>query len=329
MPLNTPALIAAGVFLATMALALAAGSTAAVVGGQRQRKRRLQRAAGGRARVPEAAMASLRRADEAARFKGLEALVRRVLPGHADLRARLARTGYGFSVTGFLLVCAGIGVLTAALGWLAAGAPAIYALPAGAVVGWIAPNIVVGMMAGKRVKRFLLELPDAIDVMVRGLKSGLPITEMVGNVAQDFDGPVGDEFRRMANGLTIGRNLEDALWETASRIDVPEFNFLAVSVALQRETGGNLTETLRNLSDLLRKRQQMRLKIKALSAEARASAYIIGLLPFIMLGVMYFMNPDYIGRLFTDPRGPYLLAAGLASELTGAAVMAKLIRFEV
>ncbi len=329
MPLSPPALIAAGVFLATLAFVLAGGATAAVVAGQRQRKRRLARAAGGRARVPEAAMASLRRADEAARFKGLEAVVRRILPGHADLRARLARTGYSLSVTGFLLICAATALAVAVLGGFAAGAPWFYTLPASLVLGWGIPNVVIGMLAGKRVKRFLLELPDAIDVMVRGLKSGLPITEMVGNVAQDFDGPVGDEFRRMANGLTIGRNLEDALWETAGRIDVPEFNFLAVSVGLQRETGGNLTETLRNLSDLLRKRQQMRLKIKALSAEARASAYIIGLLPFVMLGVMYLMNPDYIGRLFTDPRGHYMLAGGLASELIGAAVMVKLVRFEV
>jgi tight adherence protein B len=133
----------------------------------------------------------------------------------------------------------------------------------------------------------------------------------------------------MSNALTIGKNLEDALWETAERIDVAEFNFLAVSVGLQRETGGNLTETLRNLSDLLRKRQQMRLKIKALSAEARASAYIIGALPFVMLGVLYFMNPAYIGQLFTTTTGHFMLAGGLLSELVGAAVMVKMVRFEV
>jgi tight adherence protein B len=165
--------------------------------------------------------------------------------------------------------------------------------------------------------------------MVRGLKSGLPITEMIGTVAEDFDGPVRDEFRSISNAITIGKNLEDALWETAGRIDVPEFNFLAVSIGLQRETGGNLTETLRNLSDLLRKRQQMRLKIKALSSEARASAYIIGFLPFVMCGILYFMNPEYMGRLFSDPRGHWMLAGGLLSEFIGAAVMFKMVRFEV
>jgi len=329
MPLSASATIALAVFLVTATLVLGGGATFSLVTANRQRKHRLERAAGSRARVPQAAMASLRRRDEGGRFKALEMLLRRVLPGHADLRARLGRTGYSPTVSSFLGICALTGLLIALAAWLSTGAPIHAAAPAGLVLGWLLPNAVVGIMAGKRVKRFLLELPDAIDVMVRGLKSGLPITEMVGNVAQDFDGPVGAEFTRMANALTIGNNLEDALWETAERIDVAEFNFLAVSVGLQRETGGNLTETLRNLSDLLRKRQQMRLKIKALSAEARASAYIIGALPFVMLGVLYVMNPDYIGQLFTTTTGNFMLAGGLTSEFVGAAVMIKMVRFEV
>jgi tight adherence protein B len=329
MPVSGSAMIALGVFLLTATLVLGGGAAVSLVTANRQRKQRLERAAGSRARVPQAAMASLRRSDESGKFKGLEGMLRRVLPGHADLRARLARTGRSLSVTSFLLICALTGLILALAAMLVAGAPVYAAAPAGLVLGWGLPNAVIGIMAGKRVKRFLLELPDAIDVMVRGLKSGLPITEMVGNVAQDFDGPVGAEFTRMSNALTIGKNLEDALWETAERIDVAEFNFLAVSVALQRETGGNLTETLRNLSDLLRKRQQMRLKIKALSAEARASAYIIGALPIVMVGVLYVMNPDYMSRLFAEPTGHFMLAGGALSELIGAAVMVKMVRFEV
>lgn len=323
------AVMAAVVFSVTLAFALAVGGLVIVLSGGKHRRRRLERAAGRRPRVQQVSMASLRRGDERGRFKALDGLLRRLFPGHADLRARLARTGRGFTMVGFLGFCAAVMAVGALVLWALMGLPIVYAGPAGLVAGWLVPNAAIGIMGGRRVKRFLLELPDAIDVMVRGLKSGLPITEMITTVADDFEGPVGEEFRNIANAITIGHNLEDALWDTASRIDVPEFNFLAVSVGLQRETGGNLTETLRNLSDLLRKRQQMRLKIRALSSEARASAYIIGCLPFVMLGVLYVMNPDYIGRMFEDTTGHYMLAGGVLSELIGAAVMFKMVRFEV
>ena len=124
-------------------------------------------------------------------------------------------------------------------------------------------------------------------------------------------------------------NLEGLLWDIANRIDVPEFRFFIIALSVQRETGGNLSEALENLSDIIRKRRQLKLKIKALSSEAKASAYIIGSLPFIMFGILYVVNAGYISTLFVDPRGPVLLAIGLGFIAVGAGVMWKMVRFEI
>ena len=327
-------LIMAAVFLATLMLAGTVGGLALVLGDNGQRRKRLQRAAGHRRSVvaghsgPTAA--SLRRDDVQGRFRQVELLLRRILPGRDKLRARIARAGLNLTLARYLVMCLAIGGVAGLAAFPVLGQtlwPA--AVGIGLAAGWLLPRMVVGYLGGKRVKRFLQELPDAIDVMVRGLKSGLPVTETIGTVSKDFDGPVGQEFTQIDRLVRMGVNLEDALWDVAGRLDVPEFNFLAISVGLQRETGGNLTETLDNLSRLLRRRQQMRLKIKALSSEARASAYMLGALPFVMAGVLYLMNPDYMSRLFTDPFGHVLIGVGMTSELIGIAVMAKMVRFEI
>lgn len=317
------------VFAMTLALAGLLGGGALLVAGDKARRRRIERAAG---RVPVAlqtATASVRRRGDPGGYRALESVLRRIWPGHAALQARLARTGHEMSVTRFLVICALLCALFLATFGLLVGVPWALAGPVALVGGWLGPNLAVGFLGARRTRRFLQDLPEAIDVMVRGLKSGLPVTEMIATVGNDFEGPVGAEFKGIADRLRFGIGLETALWEVAGRLDVAEFNFLAVSVGLQRETGGNLTETLRNLADLLRKRQQLRLKVKALSSEARASAYIVGALPFLMLALIFFINPEYIGRLFEDPRGHWMLAGAAFSELLGAAVMFRMARFEV
>jgi tight adherence protein B len=123
--------------------------------------------------------------------------------------------------------------------------------------------------------------------------------------------------------------LEEALWDTARRLDTPEFKFFVISLSVQRETGGNLAETLDNLGEILRRRLQMQLKIKAMSSEARASAYIIGSLPFVMFGILMIMSPAYIMVLFTDPRGMFIIGIGLTTMLLGVLVMAKMVKFEI
>jgi tight adherence protein B len=129
--------------------------------------------------------------------------------------------------------------------------------------------------------------------------------------------------------MKIGMQMDEALWAAAKRLDTPEFKFFVISLSIQQETGGNLAEVLEKLSDMVRRREQMRLKIKAMSSEARASAMIIGSLPFIMAVLIYVVNTEYMMRLFTDPRGWMMIGGGLTSLGLGIAVMAKMIKFEI
>ena len=329
--MSGPFLLMGGAFLATLVVIAAVGGLVVMLGDGSQRKRRLQRAAGKRAVISGGSrQVSLRRDEVEGRFKSVELMLRRILPGRDKLRARLARTGFKISLGRYVMICTVVALMVAGAVLFVMGAQKWpIALGVGVVAGWLAPRLVIGYLAGRRVKKFLLELPEAIDVAVRGLKSGLPITETIAAISNDFEGPVGQEFKIVDDYVRMGTSLEEALWGVAERLDIPEFNFLAISIGVQRETGGNLTETLRNLSSLLRQRQQMRLKVRALSSEARASAYIIGVLPFAMAGIIYVVNPEYIGRLFEEPTGHMMLAGALISEMLGAAVMVKMVKFEI
>lgn len=294
-------------------------------------RRRFDRAAGRAVPVSQRTnqASSLRRQPIEGRFKTLERALRGALPGRQALAARLARTGWNISLSSYVMSCFGVAAVAALGVRVGFMLPWATCLLPGAAVGVVLPHLVIGRLAARRTNKFLQDLPEAIDVMVRGLKSGLPVMESISNVGEDFEDPIGTEFRSIADKVRIGGTLEEALWDVATRLAIPEFNFLAISVGVQRETGGNLTETLQNLADILRKRHQMKLKVKALSSEARASAYIIGALPFIMAVGLYAMNPDYMSTLFTDPRGHWMIAGGLTSELLGVAVMAKMVRFEI
>lgn len=193
---------------------------------------------------------------------------------------------------------------------------------------WL-PFKILKIMAASRMKKFIAFFPEAIDTMVRGLKSGLPVGESINAVGRESPGPVGEEFRHIAAATHMGRTLDEAMWEVAKRVPLPEYRFLVISMAIQRETGGNLGETLGNLSELLRRRRQLKLKIKAMSSEAKASAMIIGSLPFIMWCLLFLVQRDYAMTLFNDPRGNILLAGGSFWMGMGIMVMKKMISFEI
>jgi tight adherence protein B len=207
--------------------------------------------------------------------------------------------------------------------------PGVAALAAGVVLGLGLPWFAVRFFIRRRLNRFVGQFPDAIDLIVRGLRSGLPVSEAIKSVGEEFEDPVGVEFRHIAETVRLGRTLEEGLWEAAKRFNTPEFKFFVVTLAIQRETGGNLGETLDHLSDLLRRRRQMKLKIRALSSEARASAYILGALPFLMFAIIFTLNQGYAMTLFTDPRGTLLIGFGLVMILIGGLIMAKMVRFEI
>src|SRR5437763_1664322 len=181
----------------------------------------------------------------------------------------------------------------------------------------------------RRIKKFNSNFPDAIELMVRGLRSGLPITETLGIVASEISGPVGVEFRMVVDKMKIGKTMESALQDTADRLGTAEFQFFVITLAIQRETGGNLAETLSNLADVLRKRAQMMLKIRAMSSESKASAYIVGSLPFVVFGLVMMINPHYMAGFFSDQRLEVAGIGGMIWMGIGALIMAKMVNFEI
>jgi len=244
------------------------------------------------------------------------------------LELRLKRTGKGWSLSQYLYVSGGIAMAIFAVIFIKTGAIAL-ALGAGILVGGGIPHFLVGRAINKRVNNFTTRLPDALDLLVRGLRSGLPVTETLGVVASELPGPVGEEFKLVTDRIKVGRTMEEALQDTADRLNLAEFNFFCITLAIQRETGGNLAETLSNLSDVLRKRAQMKLKIKAMSSESKASAYIVGSLPFIVFALIYSINPTYLGNFFVDERLIIAGLGGLTWLSIGAFIMAKMVSFEI
>jgi tight adherence protein B len=244
------------------------------------------------------------------------------------LALRLHRTGKGWTMQQYLYTSAGLALVVATIIFLKSGA-LLLSLVIGLFVGAGLPHLAVNRYIKKRGSNFTTKFPDAIELLVRGLRSGLPVTETLGVVAQEVPGPVGEEFKLVTDRIRVGRTMEDALQDTADRLNTPEFSFFTITLAIQRETGGNLAETLSNLADVLRKRAQMKLKIRAMSSESKASAYIVGALPFIVFGMIWWINPSYIGKFFIDER---LIVTGLGGMVwmgLGAFIMAKMVSFEI
>ncbi|OHD05885.1 type II secretion system F family protein [Sphingopyxis sp. RIFCSPHIGHO2_12_FULL_65_19] len=251
-----------------------------------------------------------------------------LLPRREELEKRIRRTGKGWTVSQYMFASMALFVVvTGAL--LALRAPMLMAGLVGLMISLGLPYMIVGMAIKKRVKKFNARFPDAIDLLVRGLKSGLPVTETFQVVSQELPGPVGEEFKGVVERIRIGNTMEAALQESADMLGTPEFQFFCITIQIQRETGGNLAETLANLSEVLRKRAQMKLKIKAMSSEAKASAYIVGALPFFVFGVVWSMNPSYLAGFFTEQRLIVTGLGGLVWMSIGAGIMAKMISFEI
>ena len=244
------------------------------------------------------------------------------------LAIRLDRTGKKWSLSQYAYASLGLGVGVALLVFLKSGA-FLFALGFGVLVGAGLPHMVVSKLIKRRIAKFNGKFADAIELLVRGLRSGLPVTETLQVVAQEVDGPVGIEFKGIVDRIRVGRTMEEALTVTAERLGIPEFNFFCITLAIQRETGGNLAETLSNLSDVLRKRGQMKLKIKAMSSESKASAMIVGALPFIVFGLIWWINPKYLATFFTDERLIVIGLGGFTWMGIGVFIMSKMVSFEI
>lgn len=291
-------------------------------------KKRLDRTRGKKAAVGQGA-ASLRLTRGDKKYAAFDILASKYMPKPQLLAERLERTGYNVSIGQFAMYGVLAGAVVAILLWLTLSLPPLVLLLIFAGISMLAPHKVVSIMITRRQNKFINEFPEALELIIRGLRSGLPIPESIKNVGEEFAGPVGQEFRGVSDKVKVGQSLEEALWDSARRVDVADFKFFVISLAVQRETGGNLAETLANLVDILRRRRQMKLKIKAMSSEAKASALILGSLPFIMFGILMVINKKYVSILYLDPRGHMLLAAGLGIIGFGAFVMKKMVSFEI
>jgi tight adherence protein B len=258
----------------------------------------------------------------------MDGFAQRFIPKPALLKLRIQQTGKSWTLGKYAMASFGLAVAVALLLSLR-GLPIYLSVFVGLFAGIGLPHFVVGKLIKRRVAQFTARFPDAIELMVRGLRSGLPISETMGIVATEIGGPVSIEFQTVSDKMRIGRTMEAALQETADRLGTAEFQFFVITLAIQRETGGNLAETLANLADVLRKRSQMKLKIRAMSSESKASAWIVGSLPFIVFGLIWFINGSYMQGFFSEPRLMIAGGGGLLWMFIGVLIMAKMVNFEI
>ncbi len=318
------------IFVGTLVPLCLVGWVVVLEAGQRNRLKTRARNIGERVRVlsdEENAVRRLRRYNEQTSMA--DRIAKLLIPRPSLLRARLRQTGRNITLGHYAMLSVAVGIIAGGISLIVfrLALPIISLVAVAAAVS--IPHLIVGTLISRRQSRFIAVFPDSIDLMVRGLRSGLPVTETIAACGREMVDPVGPEFRRIADSVKVGQTLEDALWETAQRLGIAEFKFFVISLSVQKETGGNLAETLANLSEILRSRRQMKLKIKAMSSEARASALILGGLPFIMFAIIYVMSPDYISLLFTDQRGHFMLGGGLGMMALGGFVMYRMVRFEI
>ncbi len=253
----------------------------------------------------------------------------RLLPRREVLVERLARTGRTISVGQYMLATIGVIVVLTVGFFVFGGFRPVPSLMFGIAVGLFIPHYLIGRTGRRRVAAFIFLFPEAIDLMVRALRAGLPISEAIMNAGQEIGDPVGSEFRTIEAGMRLGRDLDSLLWDIAKRIEAPEFRFFIIALNVQRETGGNLAETLSNLSNVLRGRRAMRAKARAMASEARASTMILGSLPIVCTIMLTFTSPTYILPLFSDVRGLMLLGVAVGMLLLGVGIMVRMARFEI
>jgi tight adherence protein B len=260
--------------------------------------------------------------------RGVERVLR-LLPRRATLIQRLEQTGRNITPARYIGWTVALTLAASLLLAVFARLGPLASLLAGTAIGLFVPHYAVGRMGKKRVARFIALFPEAIDLMVRALRAGLPVTEAIINAGQEIGDPIGTELRTIEAGMRVGRDLDGLLWDIARRITAPEFRFFIIALSVQRETGGNLAETLNNLSEVLRRRRAMRAKARAMASEARASTMILGSLPIFVTVLMSFTSPAYIAPLYTDIRGLMLVGLAVLMLLAGVAIMVKMARFEI
>jgi len=258
-------------------------------------------------------------------LKDLEA--RHQKQSKVSLSMRISRAGLDWSIQKFMVMSAVLAAVFFA-GAMVAGGGLLGAAGLAFAAGLGLPRWLLGFLKKRREKAFLKALPDAVDVIVRGIKAGLPLFESLKVVAADSPEPLRSEFNGIIETQAIGIPLGDACTRLYERMPVPEANFFGIVIAIQQKSGGNLSEALGNLSKVLRDRKKMSEKIQAMSMEAKASAGIIGALPPIVMLLVYLTTPNYISLLWTHPTGQLMLVGCVIWMSIGVFVMKKMINFD-
>ncbi len=280
----------------------------------------------GREKGKGAAQSGMKRKDIEAKLKAAEQM-KRQQRGY-KLQEKLIQAGLKTSPKQFWIYSAISGVVFTLLVYVVTGIP--YTIPAGLLVGSFGiPRYVLSYLVNKRLKMFTANFANAIDLIVRGVKTGMTVAECLSIVGKEMPDPIGAEFRYITESIQMGVTLEDCLNRLVTRVPTNESRFFTIVLITQQVTGGNLAETLAKLSGILRDRKKMRDKIKALSSEAKSSAAIIGAMPFAVAGVLSFTAPDYVSLLVTTNAGNWCLVIGAVSFGTGILVMKKMINFEI
>lgn len=245
-----------------------------------------------------------------------------------ELKLQIEQAGLAISVRNFCLASGLAGLGGGAL-YLLLGYSPLFAVAAVATIGIGLPRFVLRTLARRRQKAFTRLFANAIDIIVRGIRSGLPVGECLAIIARESPDPVSSEFKLIVEGQSVGMTLKQALERACRRMPTADMKFFAIVLNLQQQTGGNLAETLAGLSNLLRGRKKMAAKIRALSSEARLTASIIGSLPFLVSLGIYALNPGYMSMLWTDPLGKVILYGGLSWMGIGVFVMKQMVSFEI
>jgi tight adherence protein B len=243
------------------------------------------------------------------------------------LSTRLTQAGLNWSSQKFMVISGVFAVVCFAIAMLVGGGP-LAGIGLAFAGGFGLPRWALSFLKTRREKKFLRALPDAVDVIVRGIKAGLPLFDSIKVVAADAPEPLKSEFLAIIETQAIGMPLGEACVRLFDRMPVPEANFFGIVIAIQQKSGGNLSEALGNLSKVLRDRKKMAEKIQAMSMEAKASAAIIGSLPPIVMLLVYLSTPDYISLLWTHPTGQLMLVGCVIWMSIGIFVMKKMINFD-
>lgn len=318
-----------------LTLLVAVGAAAAAfalmypfISGDRQKEARLTRVSEGRSRRASDVISDSgnRRKNVADTLKEMEK--RQKANEKLTIRMRLQQAGLSITPRDFYIASIASGLVLAAAAVIIGGAPLMAGVAVAFVGGMGLPRWVLTKMTRRRQAKFLAELANAIDVIVRGIKSGLPINECIQVIARESPQPLAEEFQEVVDQQRMGVPLSECLERMCKRMPLQEIRFLAIVIAIQQQAGGNLSEALANLSSVLRDRFMLAMKVKALSAEAKASAIVLASLPPGVMAMVTVISPDYINPLFTTTIGNFMLVGGGLWMLTGVLIMRKMINFK-